>query len=128
MSHDLMWTRDKKVKWRCEKQARNKTHHFVKFDSHRSRGRSNITFFICYVITWSRDHSIKILNGWWHFTVNIHLVKFGRHRPRGSGEISFLIRRVNSCGHVIAGHMTLWLWSLSLDRQQSWRKHLSKGV
>ena len=52
------------------------------------------------MITWSRDQSIKRLNGWWPFTINLHLVNFASHSPRGSGDISFFISHVTSCGHV----------------------------
>ena len=52
------------------------------------------------MITWSRDQSIKRLNGWWPFTINLYLVNFASHSPRGSGDISFFISHVTSCGHV----------------------------
>ena len=62
--------------------------------------------FICHVITWSRDQSVKWLNAWWSFTINLHIVKCGSHRPHGSGDILFFISHVTSCSHVIIG------WSL----------------
>ena len=89
--------------WIDGQQTCIRTHYSAKFGSHRSRGSWDITFFICHLITWSRNQSVKSLNGWWPFTINLHLVKFGSHGPRGSGDILFFISHVTSCDYVIIG-------------------------
>ena len=71
--------------------------------SHGSCRSRDITFFICHMITWSCDQSIKRLNGQWPFTINLHFLKFGSHGPRGSGEKSLFISHVTSYDHVIIG-------------------------
>ena len=60
-------------------------------------------------LTWSRDQSVKRLNGW-RPVINLFFVKFGSHRTHGSGDISCFIFHVNSC---------LATWSLSLTHQSA---------
>ena len=100
--------------------ARIRTHHSVKFGSHKSRGSWDITFCICHMITWSRDQSIKRLNGWWPFTINIHLVNFGSHRPRRHGDISLFISHVTLWAHVTKGSSLPSVMAIRLVEVEIW--------
>ena len=68
-------------------------------------------------LTWSRDQSVKRLNGW-RPVINLFFVKFGSRRIHGSGDISCFIFHVNSClATWLQDHVTLW--SLSLTHQSA---------
>ena len=72
------------------------------------------------MITWSRNQSVKWLDGWWPFTINLHHDRCGSHRPRRSGDISFFISHVTSCGHVIIGWSLPSVVTIRLVKVQIW--------